>query len=153
MLSTSVQNRSAGLTGTGVLADRALLVVTEYLRSGKLPEDGTEILTRFRDRYEEAKAKASRPGLRSGVTSSLDVVATSERALRSLPSAHLPKHGTVPSLDHIFATLDELRVHGHADPEDVRMLQAFLNLYGEYTLTGEARQQLLRRTPAGSPLK
>jgi hypothetical protein len=139
MTSMLVQGRLHGVSGTGVLADRALLVVSEYLQQHELPADGREILQRFRERYQEACDEAARPGLSSMVAASVDVVAVTDRALKSLSSGQassaLP--GGSPTIERILATIEKLQKTGHADEAEVRLLQEFLDHYSEYTLVRE----------------
>lgn len=129
-----VRSRPSGLSGTGVLADRALLVVSEYLERGVLPPDGEDILTRFRNRFEQAREEVARPGSRSSGISSVDALAASELALRSLAPDAGATHEEVPTIESILATVNQLLETGHANEEKVRVLRAFLDQYGEHTL-------------------
>lgn len=136
MASMLVRGRLHGVSGTGVLADRALLVVSEYLQQHQLPADGREILERFRERYQEAREAAARPGISSVVAASVDVLAVTDRALRSLSSCRAFDElgGQSPTIERILGTIDELQENGEADEVEVRLLQGFLDHYSEYTL-------------------
>lgn len=138
MASMLVRGRLHGVSGTGVLADRALLVVSEYLQQQALPADGREILGRFRERYQEAREEAARPGL-SSVAASVDVVAVTDRALQSLSSCRVSGalEGEFLTIERILGTIDELRENGSAAEAEVRLLQGFLDHYSEYTLARE----------------
>lgn len=138
MASMLVRGRLHGVSGTGVLADRALLVVIEYLQQHTLPADGRVILERFRERYQEAREAAARPGLGS-VAASVDVLAVTNQALQSLSSCRLPGalEGESPTIERILGTIDELRETGRAEEAEVRLLQGFLDHYSEYTLARE----------------
>lgn len=138
MASMLVRGRLHGVSGTGVLADRALLVVSEYLQEQSLPADGRDILGRFRERYQEAREEAARPGI-SSVAASLDVLAVTDRALQSLSSCRGSGalEGEFPTIERILGTIDQLRETGWAAEDEVRLLQAFLDRYSEYTLTRE----------------
>jgi hypothetical protein len=129
-----VRSRLPGLSGTGVLADRALLVVTEYLEHGKLPTDGQEILSRFKVRFDEAQHEASQPGFRSIGTASLGVRSASQHALDSLLQDGPGDGGEHATMERIMATLEKLGGTGSADSGDVQMLRAFLEQYSENTL-------------------
>jgi hypothetical protein len=129
-----VRSRLPGLSGTGVLADRALLVVTEYLEHGELPPDGRQILTRFRNRFDEAQRQAGRPGLHSIGTASLDVRSASEQALRSLAPQGSEGADGSPTIDEILDTLDRLGGTGRAEKAEVQTLRSFLERYSENTL-------------------
>ena len=139
MASMLVRGRLHGVSGTGVLADRALLVVSEYLQQHTLPADGREILGRFRERYQEAREEAARPGLSSVVAASVDVLAVTDRALQSLSSCRASGtlEGESPTIERILGTIDELCENGRAEETEVRLLQGFLDHYGEYTLARE----------------
>jgi hypothetical protein len=129
-----VRSRLPGLSGTGVLADRALLVVTEYLEHGELPADGHEILSRFKVRFDEAQHEASQPGFRSIGTASLGVRSASQHALDSLTQGGRGDGSGHPTMERIMATLAELGETGRADTGDVQTLRDFLAQYSENTL-------------------
>lgn len=123
-----------GSSETGVLADRALLVVTEYLNRGALPEDGPEILRRFRNRFDEARVESTRASaLRAMAASSLNVVEASERALQSLRGGNEGRATTSPTLDEVMGVLDDLRAGQPVRIECVQLLREFLDRYSEET--------------------
>ena len=126
------RNRLRGSSGTGVLAGRALLVVTEYLHHHELPEDGREILSRFRSRFDEARDEGSRPGLRAVGAASVDVVQASERALRSLTRGE--ESSAEATLEEVLGILDELRTVGQVAEDQAILLRDFLDRYSAATL-------------------
>jgi hypothetical protein len=122
--------------GVGVLADRALLAVSDYRRTGRVKQEDREVLTLLCEYLEASRhgANAFRTG--SLGAASTDALSASEQVERALPSEEETSDETVDGL------LDSVRRMEQAQPvssQELDRLHAFLDQLAEDMLYEESR--------------
>jgi hypothetical protein len=145
-----VQSELTQALALGALADRALLVISRYIREHEVSDAGREVLLRLRGCLEESQAGARAASEGTICAASIEALTASVHVRAALERSRPPEEATPPRADDVakfIGTLRELESGEHPGDQDVNALLSFLRDLGKQTLDRET--QLLSSMGSG----